>query len=83
MPKAAMKPAPSSAPQMRAESCVVREIPSAATRCCAGRVELIRALRMPMSDGRTTPASAATHSTTVGCSLPMKANTRMTPAMQA
>jgi hypothetical protein len=40
--------------------CVVREMPIAATRCGGGTVAPTSALRMPMSDGRSMPATPAT-----------------------
>ena len=66
MPNTAMKPVPSSAPPMRAESCVVRDRPIAATSWSCGTVAPTSALRMPMSVGRTSPDNAATASTSVG-----------------
>jgi hypothetical protein len=83
MPRLAMKPAPASAPPMRAESCVVREIPMAATRCAWGTVALTRAVRRPMSDGFMRPTQKATASTLEGLSLPLTTSTRITPASSA
>ena len=75
MPIAANMPAPVSAPKMRAVSEVVRAIPIAAVSDAGGMVSAMSAPRSPMSDGRTTPVSAASTSTMVGCSVPVKART--------
>ena len=83
MPRLAMKPAPASAPPMRAESCVVREIPMAATSCTGDTVALTRAVRRPMSDGLISPTRKATTSTFEGLRLPLTTSTRITPASRA
>ena len=66
MPSQATTPAPASAPAMRAESEVMREMPSAPSKCRGGKVCAISALRIIMSDGRTSPAKAAISSTVMG-----------------
>ena len=83
MPKAATTPAPASAPATLAESMLMREMPMAATRCWGGTVAPTSAVRMPMSDGRIMPASAATHSTATGLMLPLATSSRITPASNA
>ena len=79
MPKAATTPAPTSAPATLAESMLVREMPIAAIRCCGGTVALTSAVRMPMSDGRSMPATPATAITAQGLSCPVAASSRITP----
>ncbi len=74
MPIAANRPAPVSAPKMRAVSEVVRAMPIAAVSEAGGMVSAISAPRSPMSDGRTRPVSAASTSTIVGLSVPVKAS---------
>ena len=63
MPRKAITPAPVSAPAMRAESCVMRWTLIAPINWACGTVSPTSAVRMPMSDGRTIPISAAMPST--------------------
>ena len=72
MPSDAERLAPASAPATRAESIVVRDMPSAPIRCSRGMVSPISALRITWSFGRTMPASAATTSTQAGVNRPAK-----------
>ncbi len=51
---------------MRAESEVMREMPKAPSKCRGGKVCAISALRIIMSEGRTSPAKAAINSTIKG-----------------
>jgi hypothetical protein len=73
MPNAANSPAPASAPAMRAESDVVREIPIALVSRSNGIVSAVNAPRNPMSEGRTIPVSAARQQTSNGVSAPANA----------
>ena len=80
MPNAANKPAPVSAPVIRAMSEVVREKLIAPVRRLAGIVSAITAPRSPMSDGRTRPDTAARIRTTNGLSTPANASAISTAA---
>jgi hypothetical protein len=70
MPNSANSPAPNSDPAMRAESAVVRDTPIVAISAPAGIVSSTSALRMPWSDGRINPDTAATANTKAGSSAP-------------
>jgi hypothetical protein len=80
MPMTANRPAPVSAPKMRAVSMVVRAIPIAGVSRFGGIMSAIIAPRSPMSEGRTRPVTAASASTTPGCSAPTKASVITAPA---
>src|SRR5687768_17481223 len=71
MPSVATSPAPASAPAIRAESEVVRCMLIAPTRWAAGMMSPTSAARIPMSEGRTRPISAAITNTCTGPRTPM------------
>lgn len=75
VPSAATSAAPLSAPTIFAESALVRSIESAPISSGGGMVAPIRALRMPMSEGRTSPATAVTANTDAGLRLSVSAST--------
>ncbi len=83
MPSVANRPAPVSAPAMRAESDVMRDIPIAPVNCSCGTVSAINAARRPRSDGRTSPIAATSTSTITGVSAPAKASVIRVVAMVA
>ena len=74
MPNAANKPAPVSAPVIRAMSEVVREKLIAPVSRLGGIASATTAPRSPMSEGRTSPDTAARIRTTKGLSTPAKAS---------
>ena len=74
MPSVATSPAPVSAPMMRAESWVVRDMLIAPIKRPAGMVSPINATRIPMSEGRTMPISVAMMITCSGVRMPVKAS---------
>ena len=83
MPNKATTPAPAKAPAMRAESEVMREMPSAPSKCRGGKVCAIKALRIIMSEGRSTPAKAAISNTVKGVSALSQANSMKQAAKAA
>ncbi|MNC91002.1 hypothetical protein D3C83_71810 [compost metagenome] len=74
MPSVATTPAPVSAPAMRAESWVVRWMLIAPINWEAGMISPTIAARIPMSDGRTRPNTAALTRTYSGLSMRVKAS---------
>jgi hypothetical protein len=83
MPSAVDRPAPASAPAMRAESIVARERPSAPIRCSGGIVSPMSVFRMTRSFGRTTPARPAIRSTRAGVRRSAKARPMRSAASPA
>ena len=73
MPNSANRPAPISAPMMRAASDVVREMPMAPISWSAGTMCATSAPRTPMSEGRTRPISPEMTKTIMGLNAPAQA----------
>ena len=73
MPNNAKTPAPASAPMMRDESWVVREMPIAPISRSGGINPPISVLRTDKSDGRTRPMMNAIPTTCSGVSTPVSA----------
>ena len=68
---------------MRAESEVMREMPSVPSKCRGGKVCAIKALRIIMSEGRTRPAKAAMNNTIMGVRACAQANSMKVAANAA